>query len=950
MGNSNNPLRALISTYTEDEAIKDPQQTLGIKIYYKKSKADYVLIDKDMRFEDVGFGPESLAAIEKRAEKLPEACMPGIPEYSKRVAGSIEVKFLIGSMNLNDYVLMQKYRGKMCMQEHEVWQLMECLISFGKQLQAISEYHYLLNMSNVFVTAEGIKFQNPFIYKAYLTDSLKILGDLSWLQAPDQSKNKLTADERKYQSKLRMNVRQVGLIVLFTALHKHDTNLIDEQGDLDKTIIEVALDEFRAAFSKDLVSKVQSLIKLGSREAELFLFSDLLISPNPQKSVFRVTNTESHCNFVSKLNGPGGFFYRNYDIPPHYEEIQANPEDVRTSFFLHPDVKVKAPENPKTQEEWSIVEQSIREERPNPYARRSVSPIDKPRNEDSKLDQTNYKNPHFDKPPPGAPQTPQKQQDFTDPHNRALSPPKEPYRPTLGGPSRGSLPTDPGHYNPNQQTQKANDQKTDAGYYSPNQTNKQPHLSDFYHKGMNGNQPKDPSTGLPLQNPRQPPNEKPNPQSPQNPKPEKPDESQDYDPLEKIHVQEEDAIYGKVEQMFRESRMTPKEVTKLNQTLKEGGKPQDKNQSTLNATLHNHHYTGMYLKNPDNFTFPVMNTNRSRSSFPSPLNLPGNQQPKVDPQTGLQPQKKPLELNTSSRKDAPNVGQIENVPRGPQTIYTVGKYGARAIGPEAFIPPLQQLPRYSKSKYNPFAGNNLYMHQNRQKYIQDFKAEIQNPQAQTQLVQNPPTLQVTQPLPSPQPPIVVTENSPRINFFTNQETKVPFTYSPSPNSRRRSPPVSPQRPGVPLLDPQNPVQNLPTSSPVINPVPTNQASFVPPIIIGGRRPAPDIYNPSSPTNQRSPVIAFEQPTDNKIQDEKEPQVFGVTHLLDKEGHRKDAPKPKTSEQPPMFARDERGAYFLGYIEQVRKLALDTDSKRAEAKDFQLFARKICLLQLTKTAT
>lgn len=279
MGNPQSGLQRLLNNYTENDALIDPSQTSSIKIYFSKTIPDYVMIHKTIDFTSLGLKADILPSIKKRAEGLPIDCLPGQPEYNNKIIGAIDVSFLTGSMNLNDFVLIKRHEGKPHMSEPDVRYLLDYLIEFGAQMQQIGEYHYLLNMSNIFVTTSGLKIQNPFIYKTYISDSQRILDQFDVANQPggfsSLTRSKIFLENKIYCDKVRHNVRQVGLVVLFSALHKHDTNLTDEQHNLDEELISANLEEFKTRFSKPLGTRIESMIKLKFDIINLPLFSQI---------------------------------------------------------------------------------------------------------------------------------------------------------------------------------------------------------------------------------------------------------------------------------------------------------------------------------------------------------------------------------------------------------------------------------------------------------------------------------------------------------------------------------------------------------------------------------------------------------------------------------------------------------------------------------------------------
>ena len=834
MGNRGSQLIQLANSYVEQEAFVDPNQTSGVKIYFKNSRPDYVLTDKDFNFQDMGLSPESLAVIEKRAARLPVDCLPGSPQYSNKTLDVIKVKFLTGSMNLNDLVMMRRYRGKENMTENETRYLMNYLLNFGNQMQNIREYHYLLNMTNVFVTTEGLKVQNPFIYRSYITDSMKILEDMSWLQAADESKVKITSDNKNYQNKLRRNLRQVGLIVLLAGLHRHDTHLIDEQGDLDKELVEVVIQDFKAIFSQELGLSVQNLIQLGKNEQNLPLFSTFNTVDPGNNSSFIVSNTECTQNFVMKLNGPGGFFFRDYDIPPHPEDSVNPIDDVRTNFFMHPDVKVKVPENPQTQAEWSIVEQSIRKQRPNPYIRRSPSPLVRPQNqEESKANQSSfYNDPKLGDteqkyPTNVPPKTPIFNDLARDP--RAPSPPKEYRRPEYPGLNRPPT-TDSGYHKPKSSTN--NEYETPvrgSGHHLPGQTNNL--LSGYIYPGTSGPNIPQPSPinqqSKPEVFPKTPDSKRPKP-SPEIFADDKENVKDELiDPIQARKIQENDAIYGKVEQIFRERRPTLNEMAKQEQSMREGGNISVlNNQSKLNTSIQNNLYSEPYKKDPSNFQFPIMDTRSKRPAGPSLEPISESPKPYLNSNQGLGLRPKPVPgnpINDYSTKSP--VYQLENSARGPQTVYTMTQNGSRAIGPEAFVPPLDKLSRYSQSKYNPLTGSNLHMADNRKSYIDSVKYPKPTLGPVIQSLGTPgnsATQTIVNPVRIPQAGGFLEPAIP-VNFFQGQRESTPFSYSPSNNSKRKASASKSQERQNPL-DQLNMGGSKPASSTL-------------------RKPAKDIYSP-----------------------------------------------------------------------------------------------------------
>lgn len=766
MGNPQSGLSRCLKSYSENDAIMDPSQTSNVKIYYSNNNPDFVLIHKSIDFANLGLPADFLPGIIKRSEALPIDCLPGHPDYSNATPGSINVGFLTGTMNLNDFVMLRRIEGQAHMAEPTVRYLLDYLIDFGHKLQILGEYHYLLNMSNIFATTQGLKLQNPFIYKSYIGDSQKIVDQYDWLNQPtitDEIKAKQLMENRLYCEKIKQNVRQVGLVVLFSALHKHDTNLTDEQNNLDKDLINSALADFRTLFSKPLSTKVEAMIKLNSDIAALPFFSQVREGAPGQNSLFKVSPVECQKNFASKIHGPGGFFYRNYDLPP--KEVQLDLSLLRQQF---------KPTQSFVGHDISNLEMSMRAERPN-YTRRSVSPVlDLPHPKDSQAPSVN-------------------QPQYPSNNSPGLQSPPQ------NSPAQGLLipPGSPQQYEPNPQI------------------------------------PRPPNQNPPVQNPT---NQIPPIQPPQ--KQQEPQKAghDDIDPIDALQIKEHDAIYGKIEQVFRERRPQSNEKSAkpgVNDTTK-------KNQSMIDTSnLHNHHYTGRFEKDPTTFKFPVMDTRYREQG--NDFNLPPFQ-----PQRPPADQPKPFVNPDFQQGKIPE--PFSDSKSGAQTLYTMGRTGPKPVGPSAFIPPLDKLDKYRNSNYNPFQGSLLYMTNERKQYIATKKQQPlidryhnQNFH-QNSLNSQPGYPGYPSPQPSiPQPPIVSPPKPADINFFTPNTNQGFFNYSPSDKSKK---PLSPQQPNNQFSN-----QLSPNTSPYV-PWPNFQNQNQTTNIYVN----PSVKNDVARTNQQLPII------------------------------------------------------------------------------------------------
>lgn len=944
MGNAQNGLNRYLKIYSENEALIDPAQTSNVKIYYSPNAPDFIMMLKTIDFVNLGLKADILPQIQKRAENLPLDCLPGEPEFNNKIMGSIDVKFLNGSMNLNDFVLIRRYQGQSHMAEPDVTYLLEYLIDIGCQLQKVAEYHYLLNMSNVFVTTQGLKIQNPFIYKSYISESQKLVDHYDWLNSPghrDEQKARYHLDSKLYCDKIKQNVRQVGLIVLFSGLHRHDTNLTDEQNLLDKDLITSALSDFKALFSKQISTRVEALIRLDSEISNLALFTEARVTAPGANSTFKVGSLVCQKNFASKIHSQGGYFFRNYDLPPKEHELNL--------AAFHQQVK---PQNQSAIiSDYSAVEMSMRAERPN-FNRRSVSPpIHK---EELNKPQPQPQNPQNQLQPPSHNPTAQNQP-LVNPNAQRPSQPQAQTGSNLQ-PSQGSL------FNPQ------------VPQNPPKPTNQQS-LSNY------------PAQFIPMFDPRNPTTpQKPSANSAQSP-PQPQTEHIEVDPLDALHIKEHDAIYGKIEQVFRERRPQASETVNKSQLKDQSLKPHQSMVDTSN--LHNHHYTGRFEKDPSTFKFPIMNTGSKEQPRPNPS-------PFVDP----------LGPNIDNRNPSNATGQLPDTHPGPQTIYTMGRSGPRAIGPSAFIPPLDRLGRFKNSRFNPFEGSKLYNIDERNQYISQVNPASIAVQPNFQVNPQPmiPShLQPGQPSQIPLPfPASPSQQPFGINFFTPQNAQAPFAYSPNTDSRK---PFSP--PALPInlntnqqanfQTPASPWQTPGLQPQILLPVPAQQSTNlqIPPNA-GATTINQNYNNPSTSIGQnpsydkphgRRPAVGIDEqyngslilkvefankvPYENQTQDPWPPKapgqnvqgvgnqfnqtigyqnngnafnnlgnpLIGATPHLDEMFNRPnynwdqrpqippsvpvviplpESPKPVDPPKP----RDERGHHFLAYMEKVRKLALD----------------------------
>jgi hypothetical protein len=228
-------------------------------------------------------------------------------------------------------------------------------------------------------------------------------------------------------------------------------------------------------------------------------------------------------------------------------------------------------------------------------------------------------------------------------------------------------------------------------------------------------------------------------------------------------------------------------MIKQEKSMREGGNVFImNNQSKLNTSVQNHLYSGPYKKNPETFQFPIMDTRSSKPIGTTLQPIPEYPKPQPNSNSGLDLRPRPVPGSpTYHHSPKSPLNQLPNSSRGPQSLLAMTQYGPRAIGPEAFIPPLDKLPRYTKSKYNPFKGTNLYMTDNRRSYID---AEQYPQLVKTPVVYSPgspgnhsPT--VIEPV---KIPVGRVETVSPVNFFHGQRESTPFTYSPSNNSKMRA--------------------------------------------------------------------------------------------------------------------------------------------------------------------
>ena len=375
MGNDQATLGKM-ERYKEPDAIKDPTMTLGQKMYFKQDIPDMILLEKELKYSDFGLDSDSkVASLEKRMRSVSRSIFPvKCIERSKVMAKCL---FSSGSMNLNDFVLYQREKGNDKVPEAEVRHLLNFLTKAGEELESVNEYNFLLNMSNVFITNEGLKVQNPFTYKYYISESSKIYETTEWMSSggvpTDEYRVKSIQNHQEYLNKVRQSVIEMGLVVLFTSNLRQDTNILEENKKPNPLIVDAALATFKDNYPNDLHATVKNLI-YPQTMTQAAIFSVLPKFPLKTSTYF-VAPIDYSDNFASKMLGQGGFFYRDYDRKPNPSTImnlrqalagQPIRQSIHNTSLLQPG------------QDPGQLEQSLREERYNPYVKRTPSKSPEP--------------------------------------------------------------------------------------------------------------------------------------------------------------------------------------------------------------------------------------------------------------------------------------------------------------------------------------------------------------------------------------------------------------------------------------------------------------------------------------------------------------------------------------------------------------------------------------------
>ena len=160
--------------------------------------------------------------------------------------------------------------------EDDVREILSFLKLAGQDLESLHEYHPNLCMANLFATSDGLKLQNPFSYRQYITHSSEIVEDKLYqgeVRPGDFVDDGLKI--MKYKESIRKNVRQVGLITLYAATLRHDTRLADQNQKIDEGAVRAALNDFKSLYSKTLSDYIENMIQLGYKDTNIPLFSEL---------------------------------------------------------------------------------------------------------------------------------------------------------------------------------------------------------------------------------------------------------------------------------------------------------------------------------------------------------------------------------------------------------------------------------------------------------------------------------------------------------------------------------------------------------------------------------------------------------------------------------------------------------------------------------------------------
>lgn len=749
---------SIIDSYTPNDLVGEKIKTSGIDLYFKESKPDFVMIEKHYVY-DPTLRVEDLPEIDRRAKVLSKNhFLPGkLGSYGRLGDKGVNVKFLLGSMDLNDYVTTCRFRGAINkLPEDDVRFLLNSLRQAGIELEQHNEYHPKLAMASVFLTHDGIKLQNPFSYSKYVVESKSVYLDprLPMPQTSFTERNEKIL-QQKYAVKIRENVRHAGLIVLYSATLRHDTEL----GDHDDDAFFHAMADFSASYSPDLVETIKQMIREDQSSTEDRRFSALphITGHKTAPALTKITNEMYVENFYAKLNGPDGFFNRNFNNRNSF--MPGAGQSRLTTYRAFPDDRKQLTSAPKNTTEQSYYEQLIREERPNPYSQRQLSNSPARANESGAAAGPNGQNQ-----------------------------PKPPV--TTSGvelpPTQGTAFTGPGVA-----------------------------LSQAAGVGSTTN----------------------------------------WDP--------KDPIPGRVEQLFRERRL-PADMNKSLQEMTITAQQNQMRNSVLNktdvnASLYHHNYTGRFEKaDPKMFKFPIMNVGQAYDNvLPPNINYPKNKTPQPGQPAGnlYGPTGYPG-TNGSRGPVIPgnmvqtHIGYGQATPyrqqlRNKQVLLLQGHKSdpssivvfdpitnkTRPLGPAAFVPPIENLQKYSRihvDRQAQFLKNNQerlrmisqYGHTPSQPYVpnqgnqvnQSYRPNMNNNSQfngqyngqnnnqtnwQPEIRNIPPP--VVQPRRPPElaagqdiqgvinPPVLTPSNQGGLGFVGT-----PFSYTPSPNSK------TPQHPSAPF--------------------------------------------------------------------------------------------------------------------------------------------------------
>lgn len=356
----------VLDKYRPEDGLCDREQTSNVEIFFRDILPDTIMIRKLVDLSECGIETNRADVLTSRADLLSNRILP--VKFMNSTVGSpstLELRVLLGSMNLNDFVWLEKAKGRTHLDVDEVRHLVRLLVQEGRELQSKGEYQSQFNMSSVFTTTQGLRFVNPLASREYIKETAKY--------HPSYNKdfyNDVFAKEI-FISRVRRNVRQSGIIALYSALLRHDDKAMGERGQLNEEEVSTVLDQFRGTYPEDLYHQVANLVCLNIDQNNVPLFSTLLVTPTGETSYFKPTGEELRRNFSSKIHSPGGFFYTIHDRrtinPPPVDSIKNSLAVNNTAqpTINHRTISVQ----PRDEQEFGALEQNGRGSRFNPNAK-----------------------------------------------------------------------------------------------------------------------------------------------------------------------------------------------------------------------------------------------------------------------------------------------------------------------------------------------------------------------------------------------------------------------------------------------------------------------------------------------------------------------------------------------------------------------------------------------------